>query len=108
MAARMPNRSKFSERRKQRLYAILSAGGTRREACRAAGIDPATLRHWLRRGARGAPGGRWATFYANVQAAEAGQRLVGLPAEDEDEVEWALRYLERHQWMVDKQAELEP
>jgi transposase len=101
----MPNRSKFTERRRQRLYAILSAGGSRREAAQVAGIDPATLRDWLQRGERacqrrqpGMSGGRWATFYENVQAAEAGQRLVGIPDDDEDELTWAVRYLDRHGW----------
>jgi hypothetical protein len=91
----MPNRSKFSERRRQRILAVLAAGGSRRTAAKVAGIDPATLRGWLQRGERGAPGGRWATFYADVQAAEAGHRLVGLPDDDEDDVVAAMRYLDQ-------------
>jgi transposase-like protein len=59
----MPNRSKLTERRRQRVLAILSAGGSRREAARVAGIDPATLRFWLQRGERSTPGSRRRQFY---------------------------------------------
>jgi hypothetical protein len=98
MAAKMPNRSKFTERRRQRILAILAAGGSRRTAARVAGIDPATLRAWIQRGGHAAPGGRLRRFYEDVMAAESGQRLVGLPSDDEDELTWALRYLDRVGW----------
>jgi hypothetical protein len=71
-----------------------SGGGSRREAARAAGVDPATVRAWLRRGERSTPEGRFGRFLADVRAAEAGQRLVGLEP-DRDEVAWAFQVLER-------------
>jgi hypothetical protein len=61
-----------------------------------AGIDPATLRDWLRRGERGVPGGRWQRFLEQVREAEAGHRLVGLPSDDgPDSLKWALDVLDR-------------
>lgn len=96
----MPASSKFTEPRKQRILAILAAGGSRREAARAAGIDAATLRLWLRRGERSTPEGRFGRFLADVRAAEAGQRLVGLEP-DHDELAWALGVLERGEWATE-------
>jgi transposase-like protein len=96
MADKMPNRLKFTEPRKQRILAILAAGGSRRTAAAVAGIDPATLRDWLRRGERGVPGGRWQRFLEQVREAEAGPRLVGLPSDDgPDSLKWALGVLDR-------------
>jgi hypothetical protein len=94
----MPS-SKFSEPRKQRILAILAAGGSRRTAAAVAGIDPKTLRDWLRRGERGSPGGRWQRFREQVREAEAGHRLVGLPTDDgPDSLRWALGVLDRNDW----------
>jgi transposase-like protein len=90
----VPRPSKFTSRRKERVLAILGAGGSRREAARAAGIDPATLRSWIRRGERSTPEGAFGRFLADVRAAESGQRLVGLEP-DRDEVSWAMGVLER-------------
>jgi hypothetical protein len=90
----VPGRLKFTEPRKQRILAILAAGGSRREAARAAGIDPATLRLWLRKGERSIPEGRWGRFLADVRGAEAGQRLVGLER-DREELAWAMGVLAR-------------
>jgi hypothetical protein len=112
MAADMPNRSKFTVRRQQRILAILAAGGSRRTAAAVAGIDPATLRYWLRRGKRSAPGGRFRRFLEDVQAAEAGQRLVGLPSDDRDEyqeeLKWAMWHLERTGWEAQEPEAEEP
>jgi transposase len=94
MAAAVPRPSKFTEARKQRILAILAAGGSRREAARAAGIDAATLRLWLRTGERSISEGRWGRFLADVRGAEAGQRLVGLER-DREELAWAMGVLER-------------
>jgi hypothetical protein len=92
----VPNRLKFTEPRKQRILAILAAGGSRRTAAAVAGIAPKTLRDWLRKGERSTPEGRWGRFLADVQAAEAGQRLVGLPSDDgPDSLKWAMGVLER-------------
>jgi hypothetical protein len=60
---------------------------------RAAWIDAATLRNWLRRGERSTREGRFGRFLADVRAAEAGQR-VGLEP-DRGKVVWAMRVLER-------------
>ena len=90
----MAGRLKFTEPRKQRILAILAAGGSRRTAARVAGIDPSTLRDWLRRGERSTPEGRFGRFLADVRAAESGQRLVGLER-DRDELAWAMGVLDR-------------
>jgi hypothetical protein len=87
--------SKFTEARRQRILAILAAGGSRRTAASVSGIGPATLTAWIRRGER-VPGGRYGEFRQNVEKAESGtHRLVGLPTEDRDELTWALSVLRR-------------
>lgn len=89
--------SKFTEARRQRILAILEAGGSRRTAARVSGIGPGTLTGWLKRGER-VPGGRYGEFRQHVEEAESGtHRLVGLPLEGSDDVElaWAMRLLER-------------
>jgi hypothetical protein len=87
--------SKFTEARRQRILAVLSAGGSRRTAASVSGIAPATLTGWLTRGER-VPEGRYGKFRREVLDAESGtHRLVGLPAEDPSELRWAVRFLER-------------
>src|SRR3989337_2295248 len=87
--------SKLSEPRRQRILAILEAGGSRRTAASVSGISSGTLSDWLKRGER-VPGGRFGEFRRQVEDAESGtHRLVGLPAEDSQELAWALRFLER-------------
>jgi hypothetical protein len=105
MAAKMPNRLKFTEPRKQRILAILAAGGSRRTAAAVAGIDPATLRGWLRRGEhQHHTEGRWRRFLDNVREAEAGQRLVGLPSEDgPGSFRWAMRVLDQQAALAEEE-----
>jgi hypothetical protein len=92
--------SKFSEARRQRILAILAAGGSRRTAASVSGISPATLTGWIRRGEH-VPGGHYGDFRRDVLDAETGEhRLVGLPAEDDEELAWALRFLERSEPIV--------
>jgi hypothetical protein len=87
--------SKFTEARRQRILAMLAAGGSRRTAASVSGIGPATLTTWIRRGER-VPGGQYGEFRRNVEEAESGtHRLVGLPTEDHDELTWAMGVLER-------------
>jgi len=87
--------AKFTEARRQRILAILAAGGSRRTAASVSGISPATLTGWIRRGER-VPGGRYGDFCRDVLDAETEEhRLVGLLAEDDEELAWALRFLER-------------
>ena len=84
--------------RRNVVLAVLSAGGSRRAAAHAAGVDPRSLRRWLAKGRNGAPGGRWRTFLEAVEAAETGPKAprpiqeVGNP---EAELRWAMAYLER-------------
>ena len=107
MAARMPMPSKFGSNRKQRVLAILGAGGSRREAARAAGISPTTLANWLHRGEQQRhPEGMWRRFLEDVRAAESGQRLVGLELDHPDSVGWALGVLEREggEWAASRPA----
>jgi hypothetical protein len=87
--------SKFTEARRQRILAILAAGGSRRQAASVSGIGPATLTGWLQRGER-VPGGRYGEFRRQVEEAESGRhRLVGLPTEDREELTWAVDFLDR-------------
>jgi hypothetical protein len=85
--------SKFTEARRQRILAILAAGGSRRTAASVSGIGPATLTAWIRRGER-VPGGQYGEFRQNVAKAESGtHRLVGLPADEPKELAWAMGIL---------------
>jgi hypothetical protein len=97
----VPRPSKFVRARKERLLAVLAAGGSRRQAAAVAGIDPKTLRTWLRRGEQGHPEGRWCRFYEDVLQAEADPRPRALPDPDDDSFDgdpWlAMRYLETHE-----------
>jgi hypothetical protein len=99
----MPRPSKFTERRRQRVLAVLSAGGSRNAAEAAAGLGHGTLYRWLKRGERGHPEGRWGRFRRDVMAAEAGPPgPVGIPSDDRDdydvELKWAMWVLERDNW----------
>lgn len=84
--------AKFTEARRQRILAILEAGGSRRQAAKVSGISAGTLSDWIRRGER-APDGRYGEFRSQVLEAEGGtHRLVGLPTEDRDAgLAWAIR-----------------
>jgi DNA invertase Pin-like site-specific DNA recombinase len=62
--------SKFTAERRQIIVEHLAAGFSRRGAARAAQIDHETLSRWLKRGAKGAPDGRWRTFFDAVTLAE--------------------------------------
>jgi hypothetical protein len=78
----------------------LVAGNSRRRAAAAAQIDHETLSRWLKRGEKGAPGGRWRSFLDAVQLAEAPTQapiLVPLtpPRPTRAEVDEAWRFLER-------------
>jgi hypothetical protein len=53
-----------------------------------------SLRSWIRKGERSSPEGMFGRFLADVRAAEAGKRLVGL-GPDHDELAWAMRIAER-------------
>ena len=53
------------------LLAALRNGGTRSEACKAAGIDPADLHAWLLRGTSEPPEEPFATLFDDVECAEA-------------------------------------
>lgn len=66
----MPTPSKFRHETRERVLQVLRAGGSRREAARSAGINHSQLTRWVQRGAKGAPGGRWATFRRQVLEAE--------------------------------------
>jgi transposase-like protein len=94
----VPTPSKFRAETRKRVLEILSAGGSRREAARAAGIDPSQLSRWLKRGRTASPEGRWGTFYRAVVEAEAHPTLRALEQAHarvlEDPVA-ALRFLER-------------
>jgi hypothetical protein len=69
--ANLPTVSKFTASRKSRILQILRAGGSRREAAKAAGIDPVTLSRWIETGRTSpAPNGRWAEFRKAVLEAE--------------------------------------
>jgi hypothetical protein len=89
--------SKFRAAARARVLEILGAGGSRAQAARAAGIDPATLSRWVARGSRAAPGGRWRAFYEAVMTAEADPHLTPLrdPFEDPSS---AWRYLDRSEF----------
>ena len=76
----MSTPSKFIERRRLRVLEVLRAGGSRREAARAVGIDPATLTRWIAKGRTAHPEGRWHAFYEDVRAAEVGSRQAAWEA----------------------------
>jgi hypothetical protein len=96
----MPTPSKFRQNARNRALSVLNAGGSRREAARAASVDHATLLRWLQRGERAHPESRYRRFFEAATAAEADPHtLVALP-EIEDgrsdaEVRWALKFLAR-------------
>jgi transposase-like protein len=69
-SAVMAAHSKFTAERRQIIVEHLAAGFSRRGAARAAGIDHETLSRWIKRGEKGAPGGRWAEFHRAVTLAE--------------------------------------
>jgi hypothetical protein len=105
----MPRPSKFTERRRQRVLAVLSAGGSRNAAEAAAGLGRGTLYRWLKRGERAHPENRWAQFYRDALLAEASPPgPVGIPSDDrdtyQDELRWALRVAER-EWATTPDAE---
>jgi hypothetical protein len=96
----MPAHSKFTEARRRVIIEHLVAGNSRRRAAAAAQIDHETLSRWLKRGEKGAPGGRWRSFFDAVQLAEAPTQapiLVPLTPSrpTRAEVEKAWRFLER-------------
>jgi transposase-like protein len=97
----MPLPSKFTTRRRAMIAAVLAAGGSGRQAAAAAGISHETLRQWLKRAEQGAPGGRWAAFREQVEAARTNPGLRLLEVADgptDDEVIWAVRYLDSVGW----------
>lgn len=96
--------SKFTEARRQRILAILAAGGSRRSAAAVSGISPGTLTDWLKRGER-VPGGRYGEFRQQALEAESGtHRLVGLPADEAAELPWAYRVLSCEEAGVPRQS----
>jgi hypothetical protein len=105
----MPRPSMFTERRRQRVLAVLSAGGSRNVAEAAAGLGHGTLYRWLKRGERAHPESRWAQFYRDALVAEASPPgPIGIPSDDkdtcQDEVRWALEVAER-EWATTPAAE---
>lgn len=66
----MPTRSKFRHEARERILQILRAGGSRRAAAAAGGVDAATLHRWIERGKSGHPEERWALFRQQVLEAE--------------------------------------
>jgi hypothetical protein len=96
----LPTPSKFTQARRRRILEALAAGGSRREAATAAGIDHATLTRWLARGRKGAAGGSWRRFWQDVERAEADPHLLALRADYElweEEPARAWRFLQRHE-----------
>jgi hypothetical protein len=92
----MPVPSKFTRDRQTLIVELLSAGASRREVARRAGISPKTLRRWLERGSKALPGGRWHWFFKAVASAEQGDPiLVELKRQfDEPDPPWNRRYLD--------------
>jgi transposase len=96
----MPTPTKFRQAARDRALAVLNAGGSRRAAAKAAGIDHATLHRWIRRGERATSESRSGRFADAVKRAEADPKTpVALPEIDDGpsdaEVRWALKFLER-------------
>jgi hypothetical protein len=97
----MPTPTKFRHGARAAALAVLAAGGSRRQAARAAGVDHATLSRWLERGER-VPEGRYGAFATAVAAAEADpDHLVVVPDHDDDptdaEIRAAWTFLERRE-----------
>jgi hypothetical protein len=105
----VPTPSKFTSERRGKILEILSAGGSRRAAAARAGVDHATLARWLARGRNGAPGGRWHTFWRDVEQAEAhpALRVIREEYDKAQDSPWAaFRYLERHNvWAEDDEPD---
>jgi hypothetical protein len=102
----MPTPSKFRQGARDRAIAVLNAGGSRREAAKAANVDHATLHRWLKRGERVHPESRYARFAEAVKLAEADPHtLVVLPDIDEGptpaQARAAFRFLERTEWAIE-------
>jgi hypothetical protein len=89
--------SKFTSRRRERVLEILRAGGSRRQAAVAAGVDHSTLGDWIAKGEQATPGTRYRDFADAVAEAEgAPPRLVALRREqDSMDADDAIRFLER-------------
>lgn len=96
----MPARSKFTATRRHAVLEVLKAGGSRREAAKAGGVDHATLIRWVARGQRAAPGTRFRDFYEAVVEAQTDPhlRVLQLAADEmEDDPAAAWRFLERRE-----------
>jgi transposase-like protein len=59
----------WTQDRRQAVLDAIAEGCSQREAARRAGIDEATLRHWLRRGESAPEGGYYHAFFVAFQLA---------------------------------------
>jgi len=74
----MPNRSKFTQERRERILQALQVGAHRTTAAALAGIDEAQIRRWIARGKEASPGTQFREFYEQVLEAEAAPRMRAL------------------------------
>src|SRR5262245_13921676 len=88
----MPARSRFTAANRQRILEVLQAGGSRREAARAAGVAHATVDRWVQRG-RKYPTTSFGQFRAAVLAAEAAEHRPGAIREPEMTAPAAMDFL---------------
>jgi transposase-like protein len=91
--------AKFTGGRREQILELLSAGASRREAARAAGIVPSTLTKWIRRGERSRyPESGYRRFYLAVLEAEAHPSIRALKDEQDrmlGDPDLAWRFIER-------------
>jgi hypothetical protein len=96
----MPARPKFTEETRTKLLEVLAIGASRRTACAVAGVDPATLRRWLARGATASEGSRWREFAVDLGKAEASGRIRALRIVHDalpDRPDLAWKFIERRE-----------
>jgi molybdenum-dependent DNA-binding transcriptional regulator ModE len=92
-------RGKFTDRARTRVLEVVRAGGSRREAARAAGISHTSLARWIERGKTAADGTTVREFYLRLREAEgAPAELVALETEFERSIADADSALE---WLQD-------
>jgi hypothetical protein len=92
--------SKFTAEAKQRILEAKRVGASDKTASRVAGIDPATLRDWLKRGKDGAKDSSYAKFLDAFEeaAAHPRERALGIiynALPDRPDLAW--KYVERRE-----------
>jgi transposase len=97
--------SKFTESRRQRALEVLRAGGSRRQAALAAGVDHSTLSDWIHKGEHASPASRYRAFADAVAEAEGTPpQLREIKREYDDPPDWVRAELARAESRVEQRS----